>query len=371
MQPRAWKTIPNQRRVLVPPVTRKAPRAIRVMGNSSRPSQKSRSSTSAVLLSGLGRLGSGMACVRLSHPGADTSLPEIPVRPIRDGSIIDKPSSQPPRLRRLAGFFRQASLVRRSEDGLPRPSSFSGRPGKAVLPWSGGLLLIGKSVLHFPRATSSSCLVKIRVADFAMWEEWKRQTMIASSAQEIADQVTRRAQRQGFILPREIREEVSQAGLDEERWKDVLKLARPSLRYHRGRYYYQAPVSDRVRQEQSQQRDIHRAVRQLIKQYRMNSNKVERREQDRVDFVQTIKVRTEDDRQFTLLSRDLSPTGIRLISTRRFLGQKLLVQIPGGNPAEPWTFLVRVLWTCAVGDDLYENGGTFLEVTGTSVSVPV
>ena len=199
-------------------------------------------------------------------------------------------------------------------------------------------------------------------------DERKTQTMIATSIQEIADRVTRRAQRQGSIRSREIREEVSQAGMDENRWKEVLKRARPSLRYQRGRYYYQAPVSDRVRQEQTQQRDIHRAVRQLTRQYRMHNNKVERRVQDRVDFIQPIKVWTEDDRQYTLLSRDLSPTGIRLISTRRFLGQKLRVRIPSSNPDQPWTFLVRILWTCAVGDDLYENGGTFLEVTNAAVA---
>jgi hypothetical protein len=190
--------------------------------------------------------------------------------------------------------------------------------------------------------------------------------MIATRLQEIAERVTRRAQRQGFILPSEVREEVTRAGLAEDRFKEVLKLARPSLRYQRGRYYYQAPVSDRVRQEQSHQRDIHRAVRQVIKQYRVGVTRPERREQERFDFVQPVKVWTEDDRQYTLISRDLSATGIRMISTRRFLGQKLRVQIPSGNPAEPWTFLVRILWTCAVGDDLYENGGTFLEVANTS-----
>jgi hypothetical protein len=192
--------------------------------------------------------------------------------------------------------------------------------------------------------------------------------MLTLSVEQIAEQVRRRAQRQGFILPREIREETARAGLDEGRWKEVLDLARPSLAYKRGRYYYQAPVSDRVRQEQSHQRDIHKAVRQLIKQYNALASKIERRVQDRVDFVQQVKVRTEDDREYTLLSRDLSPTGIRLISTRRFLGQKLRLTIPGGNPANPWTFLVRILWTCAVGDDLYENGGTFVEVSHTSLA---
>jgi hypothetical protein len=191
--------------------------------------------------------------------------------------------------------------------------------------------------------------------------------MIATSVQEIAVQVTRRAQRQGFILAREIREETTRAGLGIGLWKEVLKLAKPSLRYERGRYYYQAPVSDRVRLEQSHQRDVLRAVRQVIKQYQASASQVERRLQDRVDFIQQVKVITEDDREFTLLSRDLSPTGIRLIGTRRFLGQKVRILIPGANSANPWTFVVRILWTCAVGDDLFENGGTFVEVANTSL----
>lgn len=186
--------------------------------------------------------------------------------------------------------------------------------------------------------------------------------IMASSLQEIADAVTRRAQRQGFILPREVREELSRAGLAEARSKEVLQLARPSLRYRSGRYYYQAPVSDRVRQEQAQQQDIHRAVRLLIRQDRVSRTSVERRKQDRVDFIQPVSVWTEDGRHHTLLSRDLSPTGIRLISARRFLGQKLRVQITSSDPEKPCTFLVRILWTCAVGEELFENGGTFLEL---------
>src|SRR5271166_2491607 len=123
--------------------------------------------------------------------------------------------------------------------------------------------------------------------------------MLATSVQLIADQVTRRAQRQGFIMPHEIREEVARAGLDEKLWKEVVKLARPSLSYKHGRYYYQAPVSDRVRHEQSRQRDIHRAVRQLLKQYKSLASQIERRVQERVDFIQRVKVQTEDGHEFT------------------------------------------------------------------------
>src|SRR5262249_2508761 len=117
----------------------------------------------------------------------------------------------------------------------------------------------------------------------------------------------------------------------------------------------------RVRQEQDQQQLILGAIRQLIQQHRHTVSRVERREQDRLDFVQPVEVQTEDGRNFRLLSRDLSAAGIRLVSTRSFLGQKLLLTIPRSGPRGPWRFRLRVLWTCAVGDDLYENGGTFLE----------
>jgi hypothetical protein len=185
--------------------------------------------------------------------------------------------------------------------------------------------------------------------------------MTANNLQEVADHVVRRAQRQGYILAREVREELARVGLTESLWKDVLALARHSLAYRRGRYYYSAPVSDRVRAEQTQQRDIHVAVHQLVQQYQNAASRVERREEDRIDFIQPVKVITEDNREFTLLTRDLSSTGLRLVGTRRLLGQKVRVLIPYGDST--LDFLVRILWTCPVGEDLVENGGTFQSVT--------
>src|SRR5437764_621922 len=100
----------------------------------------------------------------------------------------------------------------------------------------------------------------------------------------IANNVVRRAQRQGFIVPREIREAVSQAGVADKQWKDVLALAKPSLSYRHGRYYYTPGVSERVRQEQENQRSVQHVIRQLIRQYNEAIRPVERREQDRIDF---------------------------------------------------------------------------------------
>ena len=187
--------------------------------------------------------------------------------------------------------------------------------------------------------------------------------MISTNLQGVAEFVVRRAQRQGYVLPREVREELAQAGVSESLWKDVLALARPSLSYRRGRYYYRAPVSARVREEQTQQRGIQKAIRQIIRSHRAEDDRVERRGQDRIDFIQPVKVVTDDDREFTLLSRDLSTSGIRLVGTRRFLGQKLHVLIPRDDDPTPWNFRVQILWTCAIGDDLVENGGRFIEVS--------
>ncbi|HVS38390.1 MAG TPA: PilZ domain-containing protein, partial [Gemmataceae bacterium] len=129
------------------------------------------------------------------------------------------------------------------------------------------------------------------------------------------------------------------------------------------RYYYSAPVSERVRQEQSQQQNVRRAVDELLRRHPAGDvAPFERRGQDRVDFVQSVAVRAENGEEFTLLSRDLSTTGVRLVGTRRLLGQKVHVLFPAPDGEASCDFVVRILWTCAVGDGLFENGGVFLDV---------
>jgi hypothetical protein len=187
--------------------------------------------------------------------------------------------------------------------------------------------------------------------------------MILTDLQGIANTIVQRAQRQGFVVPREIRAELAEAGLPEDQWKEVVELARPSLYLRQGRYYYTGPVSPRLREELTQQDRIHRAVRQIIRRHKQDAGQVERRGQDRIDFIQPVKVQTDDHREYTLLSRDLSTSGIRLIGTRSLLGQKIRVLLPQEeDQAEPCVLVVRILWTCAIGNDLFENGGTFLEL---------
>lgn len=181
-----------------------------------------------------------------------------------------------------------------------------------------------------------------------------------ANLEEITDSVVRRAQRLGYVVQRDIRLELKQAGLPETQWQNVVELAQGRLNCRQGRYYHIQAVSPKLQQEQRQQQLVQRAIRKIMRESRQARQKEDRRQQDRIDFIQVVVVQTEDGKQHTLLSRDLSLTGIRLIGTRRFLGQKLQVRLSFGESTS--TFLVRILWTCAIGDDLFENGGSFVEL---------
>ncbi len=185
--------------------------------------------------------------------------------------------------------------------------------------------------------------------------------MPTAEFQHVAQAVVRQAQRHGFVVARDIRTELKLAGLPEGEWKAVAALAKNSLNYRQGRYYHLGTVSPRLQKEQEQQRAIQKAIRQLIKRHRATLKQKERRGQQRVDFIQPVKVQLEDGRRFGLLARDLSPTGIRLLGTKQLLGQKVRVELPISDGAA-CQILTRILWTCAVGDELFENGGTFLEI---------
>lgn len=178
--------------------------------------------------------------------------------------------------------------------------------------------------------------------------------------QEVTDSVVRRAQRLGYVVQRDIRLELKQAGLPETQWKEVVDRARGRLHCRQGRYYHIQPVSPKLQHEQRQQQLVQRAIRRIMRESRQARQKQDRRQEDRIEFLHPVVVQTEDGKQYTILSRDLSPTGIRLISTRRFLGQKLRIHLPYGEATA--NFVVRILWTCAIGDDLFENGGNFVEL---------
>jgi hypothetical protein len=181
--------------------------------------------------------------------------------------------------------------------------------------------------------------------------------MMTANLQGIVEAVLARAQRQGSVTPEDLQDELTRAGVPEEMWEEVLTLCRRSLRKRQDRYHYvSAARQESARQRQRQ--SVRRAVRGIIRRHRA-AQQVERRGHDRVDFIQPVRVVTDDGRERHVLSRDLSTTGIRLIATRSLLGQKVRLFLGEGD--EACSLMVRVLWTCSVGDDLYENGCMFLE----------
>jgi hypothetical protein len=176
---------------------------------------------------------------------------------------------------------------------------------------------------------------------------------------EVAEIVGRRAQRQGYVVPRDIRAELQTAGLPDEQWKEIVAHLKSTLNYRQGRYYHVAAVSPRVHQEREQQRVIGKFLRNIVKEQRQAEKMRDRRGQSRVDYPHPVTVRTEDGKEFTLLGRDMSTSGIRMLGTRRLLGNKVRVTLT--SKEGPLTLMVRILWTCAVGDDMFENGGNFLD----------
>jgi hypothetical protein len=186
--------------------------------------------------------------------------------------------------------------------------------------------------------------------------------MASNDLQSVADAVLRLAKRQGFVTARDVRSELRIAGLPELEWKHALALVQDSLVHRQSRYYHKDAFSPRLQKEHAQQQAIVKVIKKLIKQHKRQAKTDERRGQERVDFIQPVKVRTEDGKEFALLSRDLSATGVRLLGTKRLLGQKVQLELPNGNAT--CCMRVRILWTCAVGDELFENGGTFVELLG-------
>jgi hypothetical protein len=182
--------------------------------------------------------------------------------------------------------------------------------------------------------------------------------MAPTDLHRVADLVVRRARREGFIRASDIRAELVQEGLVEEDWEKVVALAGPALVYTKGRYY---PAESSKPSPDPGRRRIERVAARLIRSYRATTARKERRRESRIDYIQPVEVLMEDGQELTVLSRDLSLTGVRLISSHSLLGQRIHLLLPGGGKGVPYHFLVRVLWSCAVGDGLYENGALFLD----------
>jgi hypothetical protein len=188
--------------------------------------------------------------------------------------------------------------------------------------------------------------------------------MTAPDFQAVANAVLRRAQQQGYVVAKEIRAELKAAALPEDRWKEVVELLRQSLHYRQGRYYFINVASSGRQRLRDQQLTVRTVIQEMLDTQGSKTTSDDRRREDRVDYVRTVQVRTEDGQELTVVSRDLSPGGIRLVAGRSLLGLKLHVLLPREG-MDPLTLVARILWTTAVGDGLFESGGTFLEVLGS------
>ena len=139
--------------------------------------------------------------------------------------------------------------------------------------------------------------------------------MITANLQGIAQAVLARAQQQGSVTPEEVQEELTRGGIPYEMWQEVLTLCRRSLRRRQGRFHYIQAENPPTKPSKPQ--SIPRMVRRFIRRYKQ-TQRVERREQNRIEVVLPVRLLTEDHRELHLLSRDLSPTGLRLIGTAQF-----------------------------------------------------
>lgn len=189
-----------------------------------------------------------------------------------------------------------------------------------------------------------------------------QKTMLRTDMQRIVKIVCRRAQLRGFVSPQDIRQTLARAGLPEGRWLEVVSLAGDMLTKHDGRFYYAGPARASC-PERRPHRHLGQAVRQLIRGYR-STMREERRRQGRFDFVHPVQVEMEDGRTVTILSCDLSTSGIRLVAPFSLLGKKVRVTLPATEGAVHKSFYVQVVWSSLVGEGLYENGATFLGVAG-------
>ena len=98
--------------------------------------------------------------------------------------------------------------------------------------------------------------------------------------------------------------------------------------------------------------------RQLIRRQQLARSEAERRQQDRIDFVQQA-TRAWKTAGASCAMRCRRP-GFRLLGSRSLLGQKVRVHLPTNHGSRSCTFSVRILWSCSVGDELFENGGSFM-----------
>lgn len=187
--------------------------------------------------------------------------------------------------------------------------------------------------------------------------------MASAELQAVASAVLRRAQKHGYVVPRDVRDELAAAGQEETRWKEVIELLRESLHYRQGRYFFISPSGSSSLQEEQKQLDRVRDVLRGVLGQPEQPDKPDRRQEQRIAYTRAVKIQTEDNHELTVLSQDLSPSGIRFIANRSLLGRRVRVHLtPAGESDTPVVLLARILWTTSAGEGLYENGGSFQEM---------
>lgn len=190
--------------------------------------------------------------------------------------------------------------------------------------------------------------------------------MSQNALNAVAERVLERAREQGFVVPRDIRADLNQAGLADSRWKEILTLVQDRLRYRHGRYYYITVVAthmrDRAERAHHQQRLVRDAVRRLVQQQRPEPIAPNRRRYRRIPMGCSVRALTANHRELGLLCSDISLGGIRLVSAHDLQDQTLCVRFSGDGDGPGEAFRVRILWSLPAGDGLFQNGGVFLEL---------
>lgn len=109
---------------------------------------------------------------------------------------------------------------------------------------------------------------------------------------------------------------------------------------------------------------LHDAVRELLA-YLKGAMPIpnERRKDARLTFIYPVLVEMPDGNRLQCLTRDVSLNGMRLLSKHMLAGQKLRVLVPRADKkADPFCFVLQILWSAAIGDGLFDSGGLFMEV---------
>ncbi|GBD35923.1 hypothetical protein HRbin36_01038 [bacterium HR36] len=185
---------------------------------------------------------------------------------------------------------------------------------------------------------------------------------LTSSAWDAAlSTVLQRAETRGYILPQEIQQELRRLGLGTRLWRQFIERAGSFLTYQNGRYYYVPSLTGNRLHEEERQLHVRALLQALIDSCKRSQHHVERRSADRVEVYWPVTLTLEDGTAHRAVTRDISVSGIRFLGSRSLLGQRIVVRLTLNNGHEH-VFSVRILWTCEVGDSLYENGGSVLQV---------